>query len=175
MVTTNTQLPARGSHLILSDPSAVVSATYGVAFQWPGESSLNRPASLIIDRSGVIRFLYLAGTRPGHHFNSAESGEDNHWSYDRPSPDELFRVIDSLDQRGADQERDLARLRQADVAALVAALQGKEAYLRAEAAVLLAAKGAKAHAAAPALVQALADPTRFVRAEAAKALGAIGA
>src|SRR5262249_50050287 len=174
MVTTNTQLPARGSHLILSDPAAVVSATYGVAFQWPGESSLNRPASLVIDRKGTVRFFYVAGTRPGHHFASTEAGEDTHWSYDRPSADELVRVIDRLDKRAADQEGKLAALRKADVAGLRAALKEEEAYLRAEAARLLAGMGASAEAAVPSLVVALGDPIGFVRSEAAKALGKIG-
>ncbi|MBI1915272.1 MAG: HEAT repeat domain-containing protein, partial [Planctomycetes bacterium] len=150
----------------------MVSATYGVAFQVTGGH--NRPASLVIDRQGTIRFLYLAGTRPGHVSSSTEPEPDAHWSYDRPSPDELFRVIDGLDKRAADQEGKLAALRKADVSALIRALQSEESYLRAEAASVLAGMGTKADAAVPALVAALKDKLGYVRSEAAKALGKIG-
>src|SRR5262249_1678111 len=146
---------------------------YGVAFQWPGASSLNRPASLVIDRKGIIRFSYLAGTRPGRHFVSSETSADTHWSYDRPSPDDLFQVIDGLDKRAAEQESELTALRKADTAELIAALKHKEAFVRAEAVSLLAGKGAKADVAVPALTAALADPVSFVRVEIAKALGKI--
>src|SRR5262249_34125338 len=134
----------------------------------------DRPAQFVIDRKGVLRYVYLAGMKTGHVFFSAEPDHSSHWSYDRLSPDELFRVIDGLDRRAADQEERVAALRKAHVAALVAALKDKEAYMRAEAASILADMGAKADAAAPALVAALADPIGFVRSEAAKALGKIG-
>jgi hypothetical protein len=124
IVTTDTQVPIRGSHLILSDPAATVSATYGVAFQVLGGA--NRPASFVIDREGVIRFIYLAGMKPGHVFYSTEPQHDAHWSYDRPSPDELCAVIDGLEKRAADQEAKLAELRTADVVGLMAALKEEE-------------------------------------------------
>src|SRR5262249_43366302 len=127
-----------------------------------------------MDRKGVIRFVYLAGMKPEHVYFSTEPRPDAHWSYDRLSPDELCRDIDGLEKRSADQEGKLAALRKADVPALIAALQENEAYLRAEAASLLAGVGPKAEAGVPAPVAALADPIGFVRSEAAKALGKIG-
>ena len=59
IVTTDTQLPVRGSLPILSDPGTVVSATYGVPFQFGGG---NRPASFLMDRKGVIRLRYMEPT-----------------------------------------------------------------------------------------------------------------
>jgi HEAT repeat protein len=172
IVTTATRVPERGSHLILSDPAAVVCATYGVAFQVLGGA--NRPATFVMDRQGVIRFLYLAGTKLGHVFYSAEPQYDAHWSYDRPSADELFHVIDGLEKRGTEQEQKLAALRKAGVPELIRALQSEESYLRAEAASVLAEMGTKADAAVPALIAALKDTVGSVRSEAARALGKIG-
>ncbi|MBI1913723.1 MAG: redoxin domain-containing protein [Planctomycetes bacterium] len=45
---------------VLADPAATVSATYGVAFQVNTAGSngwANRPATFVIDREGVIRFV----------------------------------------------------------------------------------------------------------------------
>src|SRR5262249_49181215 len=125
-------------------------------------------------RKGALRYVYLAGMKPGHVFYTTEPKHGSHWSYDRMSPAELFRVIDGLDSRAAEQEGKLAALRKADVAALVAALKDNEVFVRAEAASILAERGAKADAAVPALIAALADAIGLVRSEAAKALGKIG-
>src|SRR5262249_24313159 len=156
---------------ILSDIAPVVSATYGVPFQFGGG---NRPAQFVVDRKGILRYVYLAGMKPGHVFFSTEPDHGSHWSYDRLSPDELFRVIDGLDSRAAEQEGKLAALRKADVATLVESLKDREAFVRAEAASILAEMRAKADAAVPALIAALADPIGFVRSDAAKRLGKIG-
>lgn len=44
---------------LLSDPSSTVSASYGVAMQGRGHTEWsNRPASVIIDRDGKIRFIH---------------------------------------------------------------------------------------------------------------------
>src|SRR5262249_19565438 len=148
---------------ILSDTPIVVSATYGVPFQFGGG---NRPAQFVIDHKGMLRFVYLAGMKPGHVFFATEPRHDAHWSYDRLSPDELFGVIDGLDRRAAEQEGKLGALRKADVAALVAALKDGEAFVRAEAASILAEMGSKADAAVGALITALADPIGSVRSDA---------
>lgn len=53
---------------LLMDPSLTVSATYGVAFQMRIHTELsNRPATFIIDKSGIIRYVRRArsfGDRP---------------------------------------------------------------------------------------------------------------
>ncbi len=53
---------------LLMDPSLTVSATYGVAFQMRIHTELsNRPATFIIDKQGVIRYVRRAtsfGDRP---------------------------------------------------------------------------------------------------------------
>lgn len=53
---------------LLMDPSLTVSATYGVAFQMRIHTELsNRPATFIIDKQGVIRYIRRAksfGDRP---------------------------------------------------------------------------------------------------------------
>ena len=53
---------------LLMDPSLTVSATYGVAFQMRIHTELsNRPATFIIDKKGVIRYIRRAtsfGDRP---------------------------------------------------------------------------------------------------------------
>jgi hypothetical protein len=92
VVTTATEIPDRGGHVILQDQSFTVSATYGVAFQWPDATlGSSRPATFVIDRDGVIRFAHRAGSKPGHVFFSSKPAEDAHWSYDRPGADELVR------------------------------------------------------------------------------------
>ena len=46
---------------LLLDPSQIVSATYGVAFQMRIHTEVsNRPATFIIDRSGTIRYARRA-------------------------------------------------------------------------------------------------------------------
>lgn len=48
---------------LLMDPSQTVSATYGVAFQMRIHTELsNRPATFIIDKQGVIRYVRRAKT-----------------------------------------------------------------------------------------------------------------
>jgi peroxiredoxin len=65
---------------LLSDPSLTVSATYGVPFQMRIHTEWsNRPATFIIDRSGVVRFAQRAKS-----FN------------DRPSVDRILDELRSL-------------------------------------------------------------------------------
>ena len=65
---------------LLLDPSHIVSATYGVAFQMRIHTELsNRPATFLIDRSGVIRYERRAKT-----FS------------DRPSADEILAELKKL-------------------------------------------------------------------------------
>jgi peroxiredoxin len=65
---------------ILADPAHTVSATYGVAFQMNVHTEWsNRPATLIIDKAGVIRY-----DRRGKTFS------------DRPKPAELLQELDRL-------------------------------------------------------------------------------
>lgn len=48
---------------LLSDPSLVVSATYGVAFQMRIHTELsNRPTTFIVDRDGILRYERRATT-----------------------------------------------------------------------------------------------------------------
>ncbi len=48
---------------LLMDPSLTVSATYGVAFQMRIHTEVsNRPATFIIDKSGIIRYVRRATT-----------------------------------------------------------------------------------------------------------------
>ena len=80
-MTTDVRVEERGSHVILADRAATVSATYGVAFQALGGA--NRPATFVIDREGIIRFEYRAGQKPGRVFITDEKlCPDAHWSYD---------------------------------------------------------------------------------------------
>jgi peroxiredoxin len=68
---------------LLLDPAHVVSATYGVAFQNRVHTELsNRPATFVIDRSGVIRYARRAAT-----FS------------DRPTPDEILSELKKLASR----------------------------------------------------------------------------
>ena len=68
---------------VLADPVNAVSATYGVAFQMGIHTEWsNRPATFVVDKGGVIRY-----EKRGTTFN------------DRPSPDELLKVIDKFDER----------------------------------------------------------------------------
>jgi peroxiredoxin len=65
---------------LLLDPAHIVSSTYGVAFQMRIHTELsNRPATFIIDRHGVVRFVRL-----GKSFS------------DRPSPDEILADLKKL-------------------------------------------------------------------------------
>lgn len=66
---------------LLMDPSLTVSATYGVAFQMRIHTETsNRPATFIIDKSGVIRYARRAKT-----FG------------DRPSPEQIVTELKKLD------------------------------------------------------------------------------
>lgn len=65
---------------ILADPAFTVSATYGVAFQMGIHTEWSdRPATFVIDRSGVIRYARRAKT-----FS------------DRPKPKEILAELDKL-------------------------------------------------------------------------------
>lgn len=65
---------------LLMDPSQTVSATYGVAFQMRIHTELsNRPATFIIDKQGVIRYV-----RRGKTFG------------DRPSPKDIIAELKKL-------------------------------------------------------------------------------
>src|SRR5262249_14846552 len=155
-------------HVILKDQAFTVSATYGVAFQWPDATlGSSRPATFVIDKGGMIRFAHRAGSKAGHVFFSSKPAEDAHWSYDRPSADELLAVIDGLGERArppAPKDRAL-QLRQAGVPELVEALKDEDSSVRAEAASVLAGMGPKGKAAVPALTAALKDKVGYVRSE----------
>lgn len=65
---------------ILADPAHTISATYGVAFQMNIHTEWsNRPATFIVDRSGVIRY-----ERRGTTYS------------DRPTPNDLLKELDRL-------------------------------------------------------------------------------
>ncbi len=65
---------------LLMDPALTVSGTYGVAFQMRVHVEIsNRPATFIIDRSGILRYARWAET-----FG------------DRPSPAEIIRELGRL-------------------------------------------------------------------------------
>jgi peroxiredoxin len=65
---------------LLLDPTQTVSATYGVAFQMRIHTELsNRPATFIIDKTGVIRYARRAKT-----FG------------DRPSPSDIVEELKKL-------------------------------------------------------------------------------
>ena len=65
---------------LLLDPSLVVSATYGVAFQMRIHTEVsNRPATFIIDKQGVLRYARRATT-----FG------------DRPRPDEILAELETF-------------------------------------------------------------------------------
>jgi peroxiredoxin len=66
---------------LLMDPAQTVSATYGVAFQMRIHvEASNRPATFIIDKSGVLRYARRAKT-----FS------------DRPTPAQVVRELTKLD------------------------------------------------------------------------------
>lgn len=68
---------------LLTDPAQVVSATYGVAFQMRIHTEVsNRPATFIIDKSGVLRYAKRARA-----FN------------DRPSPRQLLDEVKKIQSR----------------------------------------------------------------------------
>jgi HEAT repeat protein len=176
VITTDARVEERGCHVILADRAATVSATYGVAFQVLGGA--NRPATFVIDRQGIIRFQYRAGQKPGCVFtNDEEVSPEHHWSYDRPSMNQLLKVLDALPGIPVLNEArkdKLARLSKASVATLADALKDEDSYVRAEAARRLAEKGPDSIDALPALIAALGDKVGYVRSEAAKAIGRIG-
>ena len=65
---------------MLMDPSLTVSADYGVAFQMRIHTELsNRPATFVIDKEGIVRFVQRA-----ERFN------------DHPSPDKIIEVLSGL-------------------------------------------------------------------------------
>ena len=53
------QDPEDNSVALLSDPSHTVAACYGVAMQMNHVEWLNRPSTFLIDREGIIRYVYL--------------------------------------------------------------------------------------------------------------------
>ncbi|HMO15886.1 MAG TPA: redoxin domain-containing protein [Pirellulaceae bacterium] len=66
---------------LLLDPAFVASSQYGVSFQMRIHTEWsNRPATFVIDKSGILRFAQRAET-----FN------------DRPSPDQLIELIRGLE------------------------------------------------------------------------------
>jgi len=66
---------------LLNDPGQIVSAAYGVAFQMRIHTELsNRPATFLIDRAGVIRYVRRATSFA-----------------DRPSPGEILAELKKLD------------------------------------------------------------------------------
>ena len=68
------------SYPLLLDPTNVVSATYGVAFQMRVHTEIsNRPATFVIDRHGVIQY-----ERRGQTFG------------DRPTVEEMLDVVKKL-------------------------------------------------------------------------------
>ena len=77
-------LEAKDLHVpVLADPTHVVSATYGVAFQMRIHTEWsNRPATFIIDRQGIIRFAQRARKYS-----------------DRPNVEKLFQEVDKLAKR----------------------------------------------------------------------------
>ena len=88
--------PGKLGFSVLADPAATVSATYGVAFQvnqW-GDSWTNRPATFVIDREGVVRYVYRAGrgdfSFTGRLMDPVQVAED------RPAVEDLFRILDGL-------------------------------------------------------------------------------
>jgi peroxiredoxin len=65
---------------LLLDPALTVSATYGVAFQMRIHAEWsNRPATLIVDRNGIVRYARRAETFA-----------------DRPSPDDILSELAKL-------------------------------------------------------------------------------
>ena len=74
---------------LLIDPSLTISATYGVAFQMRIHTETsNRPATFIIDRSGVLRYARRAKT-----FG------------DRPSPNQIVAELKKLDGKVKKEQR----------------------------------------------------------------------
>ena len=71
-------LEAKDLHVpVLADPTHVVSATYGVAFQMRIHTEWsNRPATFIIDKKGTLRYARL-----GRSFS------------DRPRPDDILKEL----------------------------------------------------------------------------------
>jgi len=65
---------------LLSDPQGELSRVYGV---WDEEGRIAKPAIFLLDRSGIVRWLY--------------AGRD---FADRPKDDTLLRVIDEIEDAG---------------------------------------------------------------------------
>lgn len=176
-VAAETRNPDRAAHLILEDKAHTVSATYGVAFQWPHDTlGLSRPATFVIDAEGIIRFAYLSGTSPTTAFFDRQSREERHWSYDRPSAEKLIRICEGL-QKASDSDAQkvrLAKLRGAAVPALIGALNDEDRFVRSDAIQILAERGPEAQEAVAALTACLRDKVGYVRSAAANALGRMG-
>ena len=67
---------------LLIDPSLTVSATYGVAFGMRVHVEVsNRPATFIVDKSGVLQYARLGGNYG-----------------DRPKPDEIVERVTKLQE-----------------------------------------------------------------------------
>lgn len=82
---------------VLADPADTVSATYGVAFQvnlW-GDTWTNRPATFVIDRTGVVRWAYRAG--PGRFSFTGRPMDPVQVAEDRPTTEDLLRILDGLE------------------------------------------------------------------------------
>lgn len=78
---------------LLLDPSLTVSAVYGVAFQMRIHTEVsNRPATFIIDQSGVLRYEKRARS-----FG------------DRPSPDEIVKQLQQLSKSTVPQQKESRR------------------------------------------------------------------
>ncbi|MBI1915269.1 MAG: sigma-70 family RNA polymerase sigma factor [Planctomycetes bacterium] len=176
-VATETRIPGRGAHLILQDAGFTVSATYGVAFQWPHDTlGLSRPATFVIDREGVIRFAHRCGTNPARAYFDRQPSEQRHWSYDRPSAEQLLQICEGLrnGHQVDHQKETLATLRSGGVPALIGTLKTEDRVLRARVSRILGELGPQAHEAVEALTACLRDRVGYVRSEAATALGRIG-
>jgi mycoredoxin-dependent peroxiredoxin len=89
-------VPTQNTRLrLLLDPAHTAAATYGVAMQMNHIEWLNRPATFVIDRAGIIRRAYIATS-----------------VNDRPTPDDLLReleVIRSEDAAKADSPQNPRR------------------------------------------------------------------
>jgi hypothetical protein len=77
--------PKETSCPLLADPSFTMSADYGLAFQAWGADG-NHPATFLIDREGVIRFVDLAAS-------AGKNGSD------RPPAEQLLKTIDELGKK----------------------------------------------------------------------------
>jgi peroxiredoxin len=88
--------PGQLGYPVLADPACTVSATYGVAFQvnlW-GDSWTNRPATFVIDRDGVLRYAYRAGS--GRFSFTGRPMDPIQVVEDRPTVEDLLRILDAL-------------------------------------------------------------------------------